>query len=41
MRAKTDWEQSYYGTGQGRELKSIKPIRDIKIINMLMKKEHD
>jgi len=40
-RRKTDWEQLTYGTGRDRELKSIKPIRDIKIINTLMKKEHD
>lgn len=37
-RMKTDWEQSYYGTGQGNSLKPVKPIRDIKSVTILMQK---
>ena len=38
-RAKTDWEQSYYGTGQGNELQSVTPINDVSAIVVLMDKE--
>ena len=33
---KTRWEQNYYGTGNGRELKAVRPITDIALINNLM-----
>lgn len=29
---KTDWEQSYYGTGDGHQLKNVKAITDVKEI---------
>lgn len=35
-RAKTDWEQRTYGTGQGNQLKDVEPITDINQISMLM-----
>ncbi|MEL5725253.1 HNH endonuclease [Lactiplantibacillus pentosus] len=36
-RAKTDWEQSYYGTGQGNELqRQVDEITDVSTINVLM-----
>jgi 5-methylcytosine-specific restriction endonuclease McrA len=38
-RAKTDWEQSYYGTGQGNELQSVTPINDVSSIVVLMNEE--
>ena len=38
-RAKTEWEQSYYGTGQGNELQSVTPINDVSAIVVLMNKE--
>ena len=33
---KTRWEQGYYGTGNERELKAVRPIIDIALINKLM-----
>lgn len=35
-RRKTDWEQRYYGTGQGNELKQVTPISDVSSIVVLM-----
>ncbi|MGX6429571.1 HNH endonuclease [Levilactobacillus yonginensis] len=35
-RRKTDWEQRYYGTGQGNELKQVTPISDVSLIVVLM-----
>ena len=37
-RAKTQWEQSYYGTGQGHHRQDVPEIRDISKISRLMKK---
>lgn len=39
-RMKTDWEQSYYGTGQENTLKSVEPITDIQAIVILMLNEN-
>lgn len=33
---KTKFEQRYYGTGNGRELRNVRPITDINLINKLM-----
>ncbi|MCK8617545.1 HNH endonuclease [Fructobacillus sp. M158] len=33
---KTKWEQAYYGTGNGRELRNVRPIDDLNLINKLM-----
>lgn len=38
-RLKTDWEQGYYGTGQGNELRQVAEITDVSAINVLMNKE--
>ena len=38
-RLKTDWEQTYYGTGQGNELRQVAEITDVSAINVLMNKE--
>ena len=38
-RAKTDWEQGYYGTGQGNKLTGAKPIDNVKMIVLMMKKQ--
>lgn len=35
-RLKTDWEQSYYGTGQGNELRDVTPVTDLLTIRRLM-----
>lgn len=35
-RLKTDWEQSYYGIGQGNELKQVKALNGIKPVVILM-----
>lgn len=41
-RAKTEFEQKYYGTGNGNTLKDVEPITDInRIVLMMNKKEHD
>lgn len=37
-RLKTQWEQSYYGTGQGHHRQDVPEIRDISKIYRLMKK---
>ncbi|MQB65568.1 HNH endonuclease [Limosilactobacillus reuteri] len=37
-RAKTQWEQYYYGTGQGHHRQNVPEIRDITRISRLMKK---
>lgn len=37
-RLKTDWEQKYYGTGKGNELKRVRMIKDIGKIVQLMTK---
>lgn len=37
-RLKTQWEQSYYGTGQGHHRQDVPEIRDISKISRLMKK---
>ena len=36
-RLKTDWEQGYYGTGQGNELQNVTPINDVSSIVVLIK----
>ena len=33
---KTRWEQSFYGTGLGHQLKDVTPITDVGLINKLM-----
>jgi 5-methylcytosine-specific restriction endonuclease McrA len=33
---KTEWEQSYYGTGNGNKLKDVEPIADINKIVLMM-----
>ncbi|MCI1615923.1 MAG: HNH endonuclease [Heyndrickxia oleronia] len=38
-RAKTDWEQAYYGTGQGNELQSVAEITDLPSIVILMNEQ--
>lgn len=38
-RAKTQWEQSYYGTGIGQELKKSPEIKEISIVKKLMVKK--
>lgn len=39
---KTDWEQKFYGTGNGNTLKDVEPITDInRIVLMMNRKEHD
>ncbi|KRN01342.1 hypothetical protein FD13_GL001101 [Levilactobacillus senmaizukei DSM 21775 = NBRC 103853] len=38
-RRKTDWEQRYYGTGQGNELRQVAEITDVSAINALMNKQ--
>ena len=35
-RAKTDWEQLYYGTGQGNTITGVEPINDVSAIVTLM-----
>lgn len=35
-RAKTDWEQRYYGTGQGNQLKQVTEIRDVPSVVILL-----
>lgn len=35
-RLKTDWEQGYYGMGQGNELKQVTPISDTAAVVALM-----
>jgi len=35
-RAKTDWEQRYYGTGQGNKLNQVPEIRDVQSAVVLM-----
>ncbi|MGK9299606.1 HNH endonuclease [Melissococcus plutonius] len=37
-RLKTAWEQQYYGTGNGNNLKDVKPIKDLTTIVYLMQK---
>ena len=37
-RKKTQWEQSYYGTGQGNQLKSVPEVRNIFEIKKLFSK---
>lgn len=38
-RAKTDWEQAYYGTGQGNTLKKVPEIKNINQVIRQMKKQ--
>lgn len=38
-RLKTDWEHSYYGTGQGNQLKDVEQISDLMVIVYLMNSE--
>lgn len=35
-RIKTDWEQSYYGTGQGNSLKQVQTIKSVEAVMVLM-----
>lgn len=35
-RRKTDWEQSYYGTGQGNQLRDVGEIEDVRSVIVLM-----
>lgn len=37
-RIKTDWEQEYYGTGQGNHLRNVQEITDLRAVLILMKK---
>jgi 5-methylcytosine-specific restriction endonuclease McrA len=36
-RLKTDWEQRYYGCGNGNTLKDVEPISNVKMIATMMK----
>ncbi len=36
-RKKTDWEQKYYGCGNGNTLKDVEPISDVRMIVTMLK----